>query len=94
MVNEHGLDIVSLKKDAKKAIWVFAIINIFVLVFYVVDGPFNEFVFVLLFIQAGIFLVWLLPVFIYQVIFKKLSIELSVYKALASYKDLMGHVSW
>ncbi|GAA5130389.1 hypothetical protein GCM10025767_01260 [Thalassotalea piscium] len=49
--------------DARWAIWSFVIINIIVLFFYFVDGLVNQFVFVALFIQAFLFVVWLLPVF-------------------------------
>jgi len=57
-------------KDARWAIWAFIIINAFVVLFFLIDGIFNEFVFVALFIQAFLFVVWLLPVFCYQVFIK------------------------
>ncbi|WP_299804933.1 hypothetical protein [uncultured Shewanella sp.] len=81
-------------KDARWAIWLFVAINFFVLVFFLADGIFNEFVFVLLFIQIALLIFWLLPVFCYQVFVKKLRVKLAVYKALASYKEAIGHVSW
>lgn len=81
-------------KDARRAIWLFVIINVFVLLIFFVDGIFNEFVFVALFVQVFLFTVWLLPVFCYQVFFKKLSAKYAFYKALASYKEALGHVSW
>ncbi|MCK8129088.1 hypothetical protein MTF66_29025 [Pseudoalteromonas sp. 2CM39R] len=81
-------------KDARWAIWSFVVINAFVLLFFFVDGIFNEFVFVALFVQGLLFTVWLLPVFCYQVFFKKLSVKFAFYKALASYKEALGHVSW
>lgn len=81
-------------KDARRAIWLFVIINVFVLLIFFVDGIFNEFVFVALFVQGFLFTVWLLPVFCYQVFFKKLSANYAFYKALASYKEALGHVSW
>ena len=81
-------------KDARRAIWLFFIINVFVLLIFFVDGIFNEFVFVALFVQGFLFTVWLLPVFCYQVFFKKLSAKYAFYKALASYKEALGHVSW
>jgi len=33
-------------------------------------------------------------VFCYQVFIKKLRVKLAMYKALASYKEATGHVSW
>jgi fatty acid desaturase len=81
-------------KDAQWAIWLFVIVNFFVLVFFLLDGIFNEFVFVLLFIQSALLIFWLLPVFCYQVFIKKLRVKLAMYKALASYKEAIGHVSW
>jgi fatty acid desaturase len=83
-----------LVKDARWAIWLFVIVNFFVLVFFIDDGIFNEFVFVLLFIQLALVAFWLLPVFCYQVFIKKLRVKLAIYKALASYKEALGHVSW
>jgi hypothetical protein len=81
-------------KDARWAIWSFVIINIVVLFFFFVDGLFNQFVFVALFIQAFLFVVWLLPVFCYQVFYKKLRVKYAIYKALATYKEALSHVSW
>jgi hypothetical protein len=81
-------------KDARWAIWLFVIVNFFVLVFFLLDGIFNEFVFVLLFIQSALLIFWLLPVFCYQVFIKKLRVKLAMYKALASYKEAISHVSW
>ncbi|GGF06207.1 hypothetical protein [Pseudoalteromonas gelatinilytica] len=83
-----------LVKDARKAIWLFAVLNVVVLFFFLVDGIFNEFVFVLLFIQSALLIFWLLPVFCYQVFFKKLRVKLALYKALASFKEAIAHVSW
>lgn len=81
-------------KDARRAIWSFFIINVFVLLFYVIDGGYYEFVFVVLFIQALVFVVWLLPVFCYQMFVKKLNVKFAFYKAMASYKEALSHASW
>jgi hypothetical protein len=81
-------------KDARWAIWAFFIINVFVLILFLVDGILNEFVFMALLIQALLFLGWLLPVFCYQVFFKQKSAKYAFYKAMASYKDALGHLSW
>jgi hypothetical protein len=70
------------------------ILNFFVLLFFFVNGLFNEFVFVCLFIQVLLVLVWLLPVLCYQVFYKKLRVKYAIYKALASYKDAIGYLSW
>ena len=91
---DQHIELGQLEKDARWAIWAFAIINFFVLLFFFVDGLFNEFVFVCLFIQVLLFLVWLLPVFCYQVFYKKLRVKHATYKALASYKEAIGHLSW
>lgn len=84
----------TLIKDARRALWVFAAINITVLLFFIIDGIYNEFVFVLLFLQVLLLVVWLIPVFIYHVLVKKLRVKVAVYKALASYKEAISHVSW
>jgi hypothetical protein len=39
-------------KDARWAIWSLVFINVVVLLFFFIDGVFNQFVFVALFIQA------------------------------------------
>ncbi|XPF94877.1 hypothetical protein ACM9HF_02375 [Colwellia sp. RE-S-Sl-9] len=81
-------------KDARWAIWAFVIINFFVIVFFIVDGLGNEFVFIALFVQVVLFVIWLLPVFFYQVFIKKLSVKYAFYTSMASYKEVLGHVSW
>jgi len=81
-------------KDARWAIWSVVIINIVVLLFFFADGLFNPFVFVALFIQAFLFVFWLLPVFCCQVFYKKLGVKYSFYRALATYKEALAHVSW
>lgn len=88
------MELRQLIKDARWAIWSFVIINLFVLLFFFVDGIFNEFVFLALFVQGLLFTVWLLPVFCYQVFYKKLSVKFAFYKALVSYKEALGQVSW
>jgi len=93
-LDNHVTELKELIKDARWAIWAFAIINIFVLLFFFVDGIFNEFVFVALFVQLFLFTFWLLPVFFYQVFFKKISVKYAFYTALASYKKALTHVSW
>lgn len=92
--DNQTLELRKLIKDARWAIWAFVIINIFVLVFYLADGALNEFVFMALFVQAFLFIVWLLPVFCYQVFFKRVSVKYAFYRALASYKSALGHVTW
>lgn len=81
-----------IRSDAKKAIWTFLIIN-FCVAFLAFGGE-KQFVFAAIFVQSALFVFWLLPVFLYQVVFKKEAIALSVLKALASYKNLMGQVHW
>ena len=81
-----------IRSDARKAIWTFLIINICV-AFLALGGE-RQFVLAAIFVQSALFVFWLLPVFLYQVLFKKQELALSVLKALASYKNLMGQVQW
>jgi hypothetical protein len=81
-------------KDARWAIGAFVIINFLVVVFFIVDGLNNEFVFIALFVQVSLLILWLLPVFCYQIFIKKLSVKYAFYKALATYKEVLGHASW
>lgn len=83
-----------LVKDARWGIWLFIGLNSLVLLFYLLDGIFNEFVFVLLFVQVFLVFIWFLPVFCYQVFIKKLRVKVAVYKAFASNKEAMSHLSW
>ena len=94
MKDDDSFDLNALRRDAHRAVWVLVILNIFVLLFYLIDTEFNEFVFIALFVQIGFLLLWLLPVFSYQVLVKKLDSKVAMYSALASYKNLMGQVSW
>lgn len=57
-------------------------------------GGERQFVIVAIFVQSALVVFWLLPVFLYQVLVKKQALALSVLKALASYKNLMGRVQW
>ena len=94
MNNSEDLDQTALRSDAKKALWIIGILNFFVVLFYIVDSTFNEFVFIALFIQMLILVLWLIPVFLYKLLVKKVELKLAVYGALTSYKDLISHVSW
>lgn len=84
----------SLVKDARRASWVFAAINLIVLFFFLTDGFSNQIVIVGLVSQGIIFGFWLVPVFLYQVLGKRLSLKIATYKALASYRNAMDQVSW
>jgi hypothetical protein len=81
-----------LRSDAKKAIWTFLIINICVVLLAL--GGERQFVIVAIFVQSALVVFWLLPVFLYQVLVNKQVLALSVLKALASYRNLMGQVQW
>ncbi len=81
-----------IRSDARKAIWTFLIINICVA--FLAFGGERQFVLAAIFVQIVLFVFWLLPVFLYQVLLKKQALVLSVLKALASYKNLMGQVQW
>ncbi|MEG3768844.1 hypothetical protein [Alteromonas sp. 14N.309.X.WAT.G.H12] len=87
-------DLRQLVKDARWAIWAFTILNIFVLFFFLTNGLYDEFVFVLLFIQAFLVLFWLGPVFLYQVFVKKVRLKYAIYRALASYREAFAYFSW
>ncbi|MDT0596635.1 hypothetical protein [Glaciecola petra] len=84
----------TIKRDAYRAVWVIVFINLSALLFYMLDTELNEFAFVAIFGQLFILVVWLLPVYFYQVLVKKLDTKVAIYHALASYKNLMGQVSW
>ena len=90
--DEPSESITIIKSDAKKAIWVLLILNVFVAL--LAFGGEREFVIVALFVQVAILLLWLLPVFLYQVLIKKQDLAVSIWRALASYKNLMGQVQW
>ena len=94
MSDNQSMDLNELKKDARWAIWSFILINMIVVFFFIVDGIYNPFVFVGLLVQGVLILFWILPMFLYQVLFKGINPKYAFYKALASYKDIMGHVSW
>ena len=81
-------------KDARRALWVLVIINLIVLFFFLAEGFKNEIVIVGLVSQGIIFVFWLAPVFLYQVLGKRLSLKIAVYKALASYRNAMDQVPW
>ncbi|WP_343862805.1 hypothetical protein [Aliiglaciecola litoralis] len=89
---EPSESITIIKSDAKKAIWVLLILNVFVALLAL--GGEREFVIVAIFVQVAILLLWLLPVFLYQVLIRKQDLAVSIWRALASYKDLMGQVQW
>ncbi|QPG05249.1 hypothetical protein IT774_14180 [Salinimonas marina] len=89
---EPSESITIIKSDAKKAIWVLLILNVFVALLAL--GGEREFVIVAIFVQVAILLLWLLPVFLYQVLIRKQDLAVSIWCALASYKDLMGQVQW
>jgi hypothetical protein len=89
----HVTEIRQLIKDARWALWAFFIINAFVMLVFFIDSISNEFVFIALFFQAFVFFIWLFPVFCYQVFIKKLSVKHAFYKAMASYKEVLDHIS-
>jgi hypothetical protein len=80
------------KSDAIKAIWILVALNVSVVILYVIQS--FDLAFAILFVQAALFLFWLLPVALYQIIRKNNSIKLSAYKALSSYRNIMEQVSW
>lgn len=84
----------SLVKDARRALWVLVVINLIVLFCFLAEGFNNEIVIVGLVFQGIIFVFWLVPVFLYQVLGKRLSFKVATYKALASYRNAMDQVQW
>ncbi|WGL17730.1 hypothetical protein PVT68_05395 [Microbulbifer bruguierae] len=83
-----------LVKDARRALWVLGCINLLVLFFFLAEGFESEIVIVGLVAQGIIFVFWLVPVFLYQVLRQKLSLKVATYKALSSYRNAMDQVSW
>ena len=81
-----------LNSDARKAIWIIVVLNISVLILFILQS--HELAFTILFVQLAVFLLWLLPVALFQIIRKNSSVKLAVYKALASYRNIMGQASW
>ncbi|WP_395343766.1 hypothetical protein PN836_004125 [Ningiella sp. W23] len=90
----EDFDLNAVRRDAHRAIWVLVILNAFVLIFYLIDTKLSEFVFIALFVQLSLLIVWLLPVFLYQVWAKKIGFKIAIYQALSSYRSLMRQVSW
>ncbi|KUJ78458.1 hypothetical protein AWR36_015930 [Microbulbifer flavimaris] len=84
----------TLVKDARLALWVLVVINLIVLFFFLADGFNNEIVIAGLVSQGIIFVFWLVPIFLYQVLGKRLSLKVAMYKALASYRNAMDQVQW
>lgn len=82
-----------LVKDAWWAIGISIAFNMLVLFFFIVDGIYNKFVLACLFLQAFLFITWLLPVFLYQVLYKKFRPKYAIYTALASYKEAFRYMT-
>lgn len=83
---------IELQKEAIKALYFFAFINVFALVFFLLGE--NDFAAFALGVQLGLLLLWIFPVFVNNLFVKKNTLKLAGYKALASYNELMGHVNW
>ena len=81
-----------LRSDAHKAIWVFVALNISVAILLFLQS--HALAFAIIFVQIAVFILWLLPVALYQIIRKNNSIKLATYKALASYRSIMEQASW
>ena len=93
MVNPNIDEIThQLKSDAKKAIWVLIVLNVSILILFILQS--HGLAYAMLFIQLTVFIFWLLPVALYHIVRKSSSIKLAAYKALASYRNIMGQVSW
>lgn len=87
-------EIRELIKNAYWAIWFFIILNSIVLLVFWNDGILNKFVFICLFLQVIYFLVYLLPVFLYQIFCKKVRLKFAIYTALAAYKEAFRYISF
>jgi len=81
-----------LKSDAQKAIWVIVALNLSVLILFTLQS--QELAITILFVQLAVFLLWLFPIALYQILRKNSSIKLATYKALASYRNIMEQASW
>jgi len=87
-------DIQELRKDSKGTIWAFFIINIIAAAFWFIGSPLDEVAFVFVFVQIAFLIVWLVPYFLYQIMFLKRSFKYAFYKALSSYKDLWANFTY
>lgn len=87
-------EVQSVKSDAIKAALAFLIINLISVVFFLVGKPLDDVAFVFVFVQIAFFAVWLLPYFIYQVLFRKRELLYAFYKTLSSYKDLWTNFTY
>ena len=87
-------EVQNVRSDAIKAAWAFFLINLISLVFYLVGKPLDEVAYVFVFVQIAFLAVWLLPYFIYQVLFRKRKLLYAFYKTLCSYKDLWANFTY
>ncbi|WNC67831.1 hypothetical protein RI845_15045 [Thalassotalea nanhaiensis] len=83
-----------MKSDARIASYIFIALNITMVLFFFAEGTTSVFGIVILFVQFLLIVFWLFPVFCYQLFVNKMDRKLALYKALASYKEAMSHVSW
>ena len=81
-----------LKSASKKALWVFVLLNFSAIVLFLLGETILPIIMLLL--QAVAILTWFLPMFIYQVAVKKQPSKLAFHKALASYREIFGQVTW
>ena len=83
-----------LRKDAKRTLWAFVIINATAGMFWLIGGPLDEITFVFVFVQVVFLILWLLPYFLYQIIILKRDFKIALYKSLGSYKDLWANFTY
>lgn len=82
------------RKDAKGTLWAFVIINAIAGIFWSIGSPLDEVAFVFVFVQIVFLIIWLLPYFLYQVIFLKRDFKYALYKTLGSYKSLWTNFTY
>ena len=83
-----------LRKDAKRTLWAFVIINATAGMFWLIGSPLDEIAFVFVFVQVVFLILWLLPYFLYQIIILKRDFKNALYQTLGSYKDLWANFTY
>ncbi len=92
MSNLEQQELNTLKKSAHRSFLVLLVLNISLSLLFLFTNS-ELFIFAVV-IQVSIMILWLIPVFLFQVIYKKQPIWVSVYKSLISYRNIMEQVQW
>jgi len=92
MSNLEQQELNNLRKSAHRSFLVLLVLNVSLLLLFLFTN--SELFVIALVIQISIMILWLLPVFLFQVIYKKQPILVSVYKSFISYRYIMEQVQW